>query len=97
MNLNMDKQVVKKKVAVSKETLKKKVPAKKEKQKTVKKKVSKVSKKDKKKSGKVIIEREKESSNEEEKYSQQISLVISKIKEKSMLESDNKIRFGWKW
>ena len=30
----MDKQVVKKKVAVSKETLKKKVPAKKEKQKT---------------------------------------------------------------
>jgi hypothetical protein len=63
------------------------------------KKVEKVKKvkKVEKQTGRVIIDREKEDNKSEEKYSKQLNIMVSKIREKSTLESENKIRFGWKW
>ena len=77
-----------------KKSEKKKAVKKKSEKKTNKKKSD---KKESKGNGKVIIEKDQEGSVEDQNYSEKLNLIISRIKDKSMLVNENKIRFGWKW
>ena len=89
------KKEVKKKP--EKKVNKKKENKKKPEKKVNKKKVGKKVNKEGKGNGKVIIEKDKDDSAEDQNYSEKLNLIISRIKDKSILVNENKIRFGWKW
>ena len=63
----------------------------------VNKESSDIVKKDKiKRRGRLIIDRQVDDGYQEHKYNEELSLLVSKIRDRSMIDSEDKIRFAWK-